>query len=272
MNEYEVRANEQMDHEPIEMNELNELSNKMDLMMKNISAEVSSQFQSMQIEIESRIKLEFNKMQSEIDLCNEKNENSAKRKKTVQNTNGAIVDQSIQLENAHSNIDFSNLKPPSFPEVNDTKEFYSLLVSKFDTSVKANNVTNHIVNIKGINRELFKLTEMKSNNATELSKRYVSYKITRLQAEVYNTIKNEQLWAPDYSVRDFYTESSFGRNNNNQNRKSVPKTNWQRNRNNVFNRNGEDRRDFVLQREQNYSTSFLIGNRVRWNAINDERE
>lgn len=66
---------------------------------------------------------------------------------------------------------------------------------------------------------------------------------------MYNAIKNEQLWA-EYSVRDFYTENSFGRNNNTQNKKSITKTNWQRNRNNMFNKNGQDRRDFVQQREQ----------------------
>lgn len=103
--------------------------------------------------------------------------------------------------------------------MNDTKEVYCLLVSKFNTSVTQQAVINHIVNNTGLDANLFKLTEMKSNNESEGSKIYVSYKVTTLQEGVYNAIRDESLWAPDFTVRDFYNERNFGRSKPYQNKK-----------------------------------------------------
>lgn len=66
---------------------------------------------------------------------------------------------------------------------------------------------------------------MKSNNESEASKSYVSFKVTTLQEHVYKAINDEMLWAPDFSVRDFYTERSFRRNQSNQNKRLVLKQN-----------------------------------------------
>lgn len=244
-------ANDANDEDGMQVDsELNDLSAKFESMFESLSTTVNSQITAMSQEIESRIKLEFSKMQNEIGSCAHKIENSAKRKKTLmnRNENGAINSTVINIDSGNR-TDFSNLKPPSFPEIIEPKEVYTVLVSKFDTSITQQDVINHIVRNTGMNDNLFKLTEMKSVKETDANKRYVSYKITILQESVYKAISDEQLWAPDYSVRDFYTESNFRRKNEMQNRKQAL-SNWKSNRQNEYANKGFERRDFDQRKQR----------------------
>lgn len=242
-----AKCDENMD---VEQCDMNTLSAKFESMVEHVSTTVNSQITALTQEIESRIKLEFNKIQSQLGACAQDIGNSAKRKRTSGGNTFANDINGTPLNAGNGRrIDFTNLKPPTFPEINESKEVYNLLVSKFDTSVSQQNLINHIVNNTGIENHSFKVTEMKSSKETEINKKYISYKITTLHANVYKAIKDDNLWAPDYSVRDFNDERNVGQNSMPRQNKSRVNVSWQPNRANE-NFSGYRQRHIPEQRAQ----------------------
>lgn len=82
-----------------------------------------------------------------------------KGKKTLNSKKNEVIiidNQDSEKSQSDPNVDFSNLKPPTFPTNKVEKDIYEIYVSKFDQNISDINIVDHIVKNTGTPSDLFK--------------------------------------------------------------------------------------------------------------------
>lgn len=93
------------------------------------------------------------------------------------------------------------LRPPE--PIEEEKSVFSAYVAKFEANTTANDLKKYILSKTDItNPELFKIELLRSRKAN-MAHNYVSFKITTLQNEVFNKIMSQELWRPNFTVREY---------------------------------------------------------------------
>lgn len=152
-----------------------------------------------------------------VTITDNNNEQATKRKKPnntipdARSAQGESLSQNIigNMANMSSRENFpirlvrtNNLKPPPI-KTRAKKSIYEVFVTKFDKSVTATDISNHIMeNTDIITPELYKvelITSLKRNQEVD----YISFKVSTFGENIYNAVMDEKLWAPNYVARDF---------------------------------------------------------------------
>lgn len=119
------------------------------------------------------------------------------------------------------------LKPATKKAVND-RSIYEIHISKFDSTMTANDLTTFIISNTNIESDkLFKVEQLQSTKTNKV-RETVSFKVTTLSQEVYTKIMSTSLWEPEFVARDFvHNQRNVTREN--YTRRKVARNNYQRN-------------------------------------------
>lgn len=157
-------------------------------------------------DIEARIKIEFDKIQAIFKDLNKNNnmESDRERKKTT-NTKENTTNTPKTRETNRGKETTDKLKPPVINNRENNREIYEIHLSKFHTSTNETDIETHIMEKTKIKYpHTFKITTLRSKN-DEKNEKYITFKVTTLNREVYEQIMNEKIWKPDFEARDFIT-------------------------------------------------------------------
>lgn len=147
----------------------------------------------------------------------------------------------VQSDNAHNNVvNESKLRPPQF-SMNDpidlchndgngdempmlrpprtlkkrssakpinTSGVFEIFISKFDISVKCEDIIKYIIlKTSLVSDDLFTVESLVPSKILK-KKPYISFKITTLKQNVFNMIIDESIWSPDFTAKVYVHEST----------------------------------------------------------------
>lgn len=162
---------------------------------------------------------------------------------------------------SNTNIDLTrtittktNLKPPV--QINEDKDIYEIHVSRFDVSTTEEEINDHIMKNTQINsRDLFKVHKLISANKRKQD--YTTFKITTLTKNLYEMIKEEQIWAPNFEAREYMKTNKRNELNENgnyrQNREKTYNRPYEYNKYKNYNRGYDMRKRVINRQNEQYS-------------------
>lgn len=114
-----------------------------------------------------------------------------------------------------------DLRPPSSKDAaeasSSSDNVFDIYVSKFETDVECEGISNHIIRELKIKNDDFTVTKLVNDRILKSENfSYVSFKVSTNDQNIYNHILNDKLWAPDFSAVPFNKKSSRKRDNKNK--------------------------------------------------------
>lgn len=86
---------------------------------------------------------------------------------------------------------------------NDVAEIYEIYVSKFPPTTTCDDIVQRIVDKLKLNRGVFDVTRLLRHKANIKKLSFVSFKVSTLNKEVFESIIDKNIWSPQYNVSKF---------------------------------------------------------------------